>query len=49
MEWDWVIFHNLGASHIIVLAYKFKNNNFDYGDDEEEGALIEPAPIQKTW
>jgi type IX secretion system PorP/SprF family membrane protein len=39
---------DLGASHIIVLAYKFKNNNFDYGDDEEEGALIEPAPIQKT-
>ncbi|MDR6845140.1 PorP/SprF family type IX secretion system membrane protein [Flavobacterium granuli] len=39
---------DLGASHIVVLAYKFKNNNFDYGDDEEEGALIEPAPIQKT-
>ncbi|OOG73204.1 type IX secretion system membrane protein PorP/SprF [Flavobacterium sp. A45] len=39
---------DLGGSHIIVLAYKFKNSNFDYGDDEEEGALIEPAPIQKT-
>jgi len=39
---------NLGASHIIVLAYKFKNDNFDYGDDEEEGALIEPAPIQRA-
>ncbi|PZX95410.1 hypothetical protein DOS84_02270 [Flavobacterium aquariorum] len=39
---------DLGASHIIVLAYKFKNSNFDYGDDEEEGALIEPAPIQKA-
>ena len=37
----------LGSSHIIVLAYKFKNTNFDYGDDEEEGALIEPAPVQK--
>ncbi|HSD06885.1 PorP/SprF family type IX secretion system membrane protein [Flavobacterium sp.] len=37
----------LGGSHIIVLAYKFKNTNFDYGDDEEEGALIEPAPVQK--
>ena len=37
----------LGASHIIVLAYKLKSKNFDYGDDEEEGALIEPAPIQK--
>ncbi|WP_348825619.1 PorP/SprF family type IX secretion system membrane protein [Flavobacterium aestuarii] len=37
----------LGASHIIVLAYKIKSRNFDYGDDEEEGALIEPAPIQK--
>ncbi|WP_281238320.1 PorP/SprF family type IX secretion system membrane protein [Flavobacterium praedii] len=39
---------NLGASHIIVLAYKFKNQNFDYGDDEEEGALIEPAPFPKA-
>jgi type IX secretion system PorP/SprF family membrane protein len=37
----------LGGSHIIVLAYKFKNTNFEYGDDEEEGALIEPAPVQK--
>ncbi|REG98844.1 PorP/SprF family type IX secretion system membrane protein [Flavobacterium aquicola] len=37
----------LGASHIIVLAYKIKSRNFDYGDDEEEGALIEPAPVQK--
>ncbi|MBF4473632.1 PorP/SprF family type IX secretion system membrane protein [Flavobacterium sp. HJJ] len=37
----------LGGSHIIVLAYKFKNKNFDYGDDAEEGALIEEAPIQK--
>ena len=37
----------LGGSHIIVLAYKFKNQNFDYGDDEEEGAIIEPAPVQK--
>ncbi|WP_348798282.1 PorP/SprF family type IX secretion system membrane protein [Flavobacterium adhaerens] len=37
----------LGASHIIVLAYKIKGRSFDYGDDEEEGALIEPAPIQK--
>jgi type IX secretion system PorP/SprF family membrane protein len=39
---------NLGASHIIVLAYKFKNQNFDYGDDEEEGSLIEPAPFPKA-
>jgi type IX secretion system PorP/SprF family membrane protein len=39
---------NLGASHILVLAYKFKNDNYDYGDDEEEGALIEPKEIRKT-
>ncbi|WP_281227243.1 PorP/SprF family type IX secretion system membrane protein [Flavobacterium aquiphilum] len=40
---------NLGASHIVVLAYKIKSRNFDYGDDEEEeGALIEPAPIRQT-
>src|SRR6478609_5909314 len=38
----------MGASHIIVLAYKLKSKKFDYGDDEEEGALIEPAPIQKS-
>jgi type IX secretion system PorP/SprF family membrane protein len=37
----------LGSSHIFVLAYKLKSKNFDYGDDEEEGALIEPAPVQK--
>ncbi|AOW08863.1 PorP/SprF family type IX secretion system membrane protein [Flavobacterium gilvum] len=38
----------LGASHIVVLAYKFKSKNFDWGDEEEEGALIEPAPVRNT-
>ena len=38
----------LGASHILVLAYKFKSNTYDYGDDEEERALIEPKEIRKT-
>ncbi|PWA11583.1 PorP/SprF family type IX secretion system membrane protein [Flavobacterium laiguense] len=39
---------NLGASHILVLAYKLKNNTYDYGDDEEEGAIISPAEVKKT-
>ncbi len=31
---------NFGSSHEIVFAYKFKSKNYDYGDDEEEGAII---------
>ena len=36
-------FDNFGSSHDIVLAYKFKNKSYYYGDDEEEGALIKPS------
>jgi type IX secretion system PorP/SprF family membrane protein len=35
-------FDNFGSSHDITLAYRFKNNKYYYGDDEEEGALIKP-------
>ncbi|WP_157490596.1 PorP/SprF family type IX secretion system membrane protein, partial [Flavobacterium succinicans] len=43
-------FDNFGASHDIVLAYKFKNKTYYYGDDEEEGALIKPneAPTKPS-
>ena len=34
-------FANLGPSHEFAIAYKFKNRNYYYGDDEE-GALIDP-------
>ena len=36
-------FDAFGSSHDIVLAYKFKNKTYYYGDDEEEGALIKPS------
>jgi len=35
-------FANLGPSHEFAIAYKFKNRNYYYGDDEE-GALIDPT------
>ena len=35
-------FSNLGGSHEFVIAYKFKNKNYYYGDDDE-GSLIDPA------
>ncbi|WP_163398686.1 PorP/SprF family type IX secretion system membrane protein [Flavobacterium fluviatile] len=40
-------FTNLGSSHEFVIAYKFKNTNYYYGDDEE-GSLIDtskPKPV----
>jgi type IX secretion system PorP/SprF family membrane protein len=40
-------FTNLGPSHEFVIAYKFKNTNYYYGDDEE-GSLIDtskPKPV----
>ncbi|WP_031453797.1 PorP/SprF family type IX secretion system membrane protein [Flavobacterium chungangense] len=42
-------FTNLGASHEFVIAYKFKNTRYYYGDDEE-GSLIDtskpkPKPV----
>ena len=36
-------FDAFGSSHDIVLAYKFKNKTYYYGDEEEEGALIKPS------
>jgi type IX secretion system PorP/SprF family membrane protein len=33
-------FTNLGASHEFLIAYKFKNRNYYYGDDED-GSLLE--------
>ncbi|WP_233430679.1 PorP/SprF family type IX secretion system membrane protein, partial [Flavobacterium tructae] len=35
-------FTNMGGSHEFTIAYKFKNKNYYYGDDEE-GSLIDPA------
>ena len=35
-------FTNLGGSHEFAIAYKFKNKNYYYGDDEE-GALFDPS------
>ncbi|MBF4483614.1 type IX secretion system membrane protein PorP/SprF, partial [Flavobacterium sp. CSZ] len=35
-------FTNLGGSHEFAIAYKFKNKNYYYGDDEE-GSLIDPS------
>ncbi|MEO7977851.1 PorP/SprF family type IX secretion system membrane protein, partial [Flavobacterium sp.] len=35
-------FTNLGSSHEFLIAYKFNNRNYDYGDDEE-GSLIDPS------
>ena len=35
-------FTNLGSSHEFAIAYKFKNRNYYYGDDEE-GSLIDPT------
>ncbi|PTS93500.1 hypothetical protein DBR27_18575, partial [Flavobacterium sp. HMWF030] len=45
-------FTNMGGSHEFAIAYKFKNKNYYYGDDEE-GSLIDPAkpkavPAKKT-
>ncbi|EJL62896.1 PorP/SprF family type IX secretion system membrane protein, partial [Flavobacterium sp. CF136] len=40
-------FTNLGASHEFTIAYKFKNTNYYYGDDDE-GSLIDtskPKPV----
>jgi type IX secretion system PorP/SprF family membrane protein len=34
---------NFGSSHEIVFAYKFNNQKYDYGDDEDEGSIIPPA------
>ncbi|MFH6992279.1 PorP/SprF family type IX secretion system membrane protein [Flavobacterium sp. FlaQc-48] len=42
-------FSNLGASHEFVIAYKFKSKKYYYGDDEDEGGLIEvknTAPVK---
>lgn len=37
-------FANFGSSHEITLAYKFKKNyRYDYGDDDDEEALIMPS------
>ncbi len=38
---------NFGSSHEIVLAYKFKNKSYYYGDEEEEGSVIPPADRKK--
>ncbi|MDR7369843.1 PorP/SprF family type IX secretion system membrane protein [Flavobacterium aquidurense] len=35
-------FANLGGSHEFVIAYRFKNKSYYYGDDEE-GSLIDPS------
>ncbi|MFB9106951.1 PorP/SprF family type IX secretion system membrane protein, partial [Flavobacterium gyeonganense] len=35
-------FTNLGSSHEFVIAYKFRNTNYYYGDDEE-GSLIDTS------
>ena len=35
-------FTNMGGSHEFAIAYKFKNRNYYYGDDEE-GSLIDPS------
>ncbi|WP_278020022.1 PorP/SprF family type IX secretion system membrane protein [Flavobacterium ginsengisoli] len=35
-------FSNLGGSHEFAIAYKFKNRNYYYGDDDE-GSLIDPS------
>jgi type IX secretion system PorP/SprF family membrane protein len=45
-------FSNLGGSHEFVIAYRFKNKNYYYGDDDE-GSLIDPSkpkavPAKKT-
>ncbi|WP_298238094.1 PorP/SprF family type IX secretion system membrane protein [uncultured Algibacter sp.] len=37
-------FANFGSSHELTLAYKFKKNyRYNYGDDDEEEALIMPS------
>ena len=39
---------NFGASHEIVLAYKFKNKNNSYVDDDEEGSVIPAADTRRV-
>jgi type IX secretion system PorP/SprF family membrane protein len=41
-------FSNFGASHEFVIAYKFKNKNYYYGDDEDQGSIIPPAENRKA-
>ena len=31
---------NFGSSHEIVFAYKFKNKNYNYGEEDDQGAII---------
>ena len=35
-------FTNMGGSHEFAIAYRFKNRNYYYGDDDE-GSLIDPS------
>jgi type IX secretion system PorP/SprF family membrane protein len=39
---------NLGPSHEIVFAYKFKNKSYDYGDDDDQGSIIAPRNYKKS-
>ncbi len=40
-------FNDLGSSHEITLAYRFKNNNYyDYSRDDELSGLIDPDKIK---
>ena len=39
---------NFGPSHEIVLAYKFKNKNYSYVDDDDEGSVFPPADSRRT-
>nr|WP_315145396.1 PorP/SprF family type IX secretion system membrane protein [uncultured Flavobacterium sp.] len=39
---------SFGASHEIVLAYKFKTNRNSFIDNEDEGAIIPPADSRKS-
>jgi type IX secretion system PorP/SprF family membrane protein len=41
-------FSNFGNSHEFVIAYKFKNKNYYYGDDEDQGSIIPPGENRRA-